>query len=356
MEPSLQHGHRPAAEVYPTVVQPNAQDSAARRRLVGAQGVLAESLAPIGSEHAVGGTGHRILGDPNPRGKESRHEIVLGPVPRGGDDDAAGVQRRHSRKIRGKGHDLLRAREHGQHITAGAADPFGRRPQGLDQCRARGRGGRRLRRKIQTHRSLFAGRGQNPAASVKRQGRCLDVARLPQHVGRRQGRVAAQIDLDGGREPAQPPFRRSARDQEGGLRQVHLRGHLLLPLGRDVVVQQADCGRIAGERCLGKGIHHEHGLVAHWRDSEAGPVVPGRPPRGAATRPRAGKWMITLEALAVSRGAAATGGRAPRPRAAAVYYSLGRDVPSEAACSATASRADRTAKVAGVAARAPGLT
>ncbi len=57
--------------------------------------------------------------------------------------------------------------------------------------------------------------------------RVWKVAVASEHVRGGQGGVAAQVDLDRGREPAQVVGAIGARHDEGRLRQVHLTGHEL---------------------------------------------------------------------------------------------------------------------------------
>ena len=76
--------------------------------------------------------------------------------------------------------------------------------------------------------------------------------------------MAAQLDLDGRREPAQPePI--ALGHQKRRLRQVHLGGDVLHPgrVGRRV--EQADGGRVAAEGPIGEGVdlqelRHGHNL------------------------------------------------------------------------------------------------
>ena len=71
--------------------------------------------------------------------------------------------------------------------------------------------------------------------------------------------MPAQIDFDGGSEPAQCPVGVGGlgqRVRERGLGQVHLGGDPPHPalIGPAVAIQQADGGRVAGERPVGEGV------------------------------------------------------------------------------------------------------
>ncbi len=80
-----------------------------------------------------------------------------------------------------------------------------------------------------------------------------DVAFGPEDVRGGQRRVAAEIDLDRGREPAQAEAVLVAHE-ERGLREVHLRGHRLHPALGARRGQHAHGGRVAGERTIGERV------------------------------------------------------------------------------------------------------
>ena len=80
-----------------------------------------------------------------------------------------------------------------------------------------------------------------------------EVAILPQHVGAREGRVAAERHLDRGREPAKaPPVGRAV--EEGRLGQVHLPRDVLHPPLVARRGQDADGRGVPPERRVGKRV------------------------------------------------------------------------------------------------------
>jgi hypothetical protein len=66
--------------------------------------------------------------------------------------------------------------------------------------------------------------------------------------------VAAQVDLDRGREPPQRPVAVGAGVREGGLREVELGRHALHPRVLGPGLEHADAGRVARERLLGERV------------------------------------------------------------------------------------------------------
>ena len=87
-------------------------------------------------------------------------------------------------------------------------------------------------------------------------GRCIrrQMAFLPQHVGARQRGVAAEVDLDRGREPAQVELAVFPANEERGFRQVHLARHPLHPHGVGRSGQHAHGRRVAAERLAGESV------------------------------------------------------------------------------------------------------
>ena len=86
--------------------------------------------------------------------------------------------------------------------------------------------------------------------------------RLPEDVRAGQRRVAAQVDLDGGREPAQLEVPRLVGDHgpdERGLGEVHLGGHGLHPRRVRGRLEEAHRGRVAGEGAGRERVHMEKG-------------------------------------------------------------------------------------------------
>ena len=65
--------------------------------------------------------------------------------------------------------------------------------------------------------------------------------------------MAAEIDLDARREPPEvEPVR--PRDEKRGLREVHLPGHGLHPVGVPRAGEQAHRGGVAGEGAIGERV------------------------------------------------------------------------------------------------------
>ena len=97
--------------------------------------------------------------------------------------------------------------------------------------------------------------GEEAALGVEpRLPRGWQVPLLPQHVSARQGRVAAEGDLDGRREPAEVETV-VVLHEERRLGEVHLAGDALHPAFVARRWQEADRRRIARERRVGKRIH-----------------------------------------------------------------------------------------------------
>src|SRR5262249_2717696 len=77
-------------------------------------------------------------------------------------------------------------------------------------------------------------------------------------MGRGQGRMAAQVHLNLGREPAQVEMVRLLY-QEGRLGQVHFPGNGLEPLVFSPSRQNAHGCRVPGKRSVGEGVNVEEG-------------------------------------------------------------------------------------------------
>ena len=80
-----------------------------------------------------------------------------------------------------------------------------------------------------------------------------DLAGLPEHVRAGEGRVSAEVDLDGRREPSQVESVRGPIEKRG-LRQVHLAGDVLHPHRVARLGQHTDRRRVAGEGLGGERI------------------------------------------------------------------------------------------------------
>ena len=111
---------------------------------------------------------------------------------------------------------------------------------------------------------------------------------LEDDMGGSQRRMAAQIDLDLRREPAQPP-ECALGHQEGRLGEIVFERDRLQKRIRRPFLQQADGGRVSGERPVRKGVHlverYSHGAAtiaaASRKSSRSGPceVHPDKPER-----------------------------------------------------------------------------
>ena len=77
---------------------------------------------------------------------------------------------------------------------------------------------------------------------------------LPENMRASQRRMAAEVDLDRRREPAQL-VAVLFLVKEGGLRQVHLASHVLQPAGIARLGKDANGGGIARERAIGEGVN-----------------------------------------------------------------------------------------------------
>jgi len=110
-------------------------------------------------------------------------------------------------------------------------------------------------------------------------GQCvrIQVARLLQNVSASQRRMAAQCDLDRGREPAQAEAV-ILPDQERSLRQVHLARDIAHPPLRTGLCQQTDRSGVAAKHPVGEHVDLRQDLphatlLATTKDE---PVTTGR--------------------------------------------------------------------------------
>jgi hypothetical protein len=118
-----------------------------------------------------------------------------------------------------------------------------------------------FRREVELDPFAGAIRRQQAAAGVEARLAADDLF-FPQCVRAGERCVAAEIDLDRRREPAQREAV-VARKQKCRLGEVHLRGDVLHPLGIALPVEQADRGRVALE-CLsreGVDLKEAHGAL-----------------------------------------------------------------------------------------------
>ena len=138
------------------------------------------------------------------RGQEARDEVVPHIIGLARHDHPTRLDRRQPREVRSQIAHGRRQVDLHHHIAATPPDPARRDAERLGQPRGRGRRGRRIGREVEDNPVALARGGQSAAARVEarrlvgRQG-----AGLPQDVRAGQRRVAAQVDLDGRREPAQ---------------------------------------------------------------------------------------------------------------------------------------------------------
>src|SRR6266404_8521252 len=83
VDATLEIEHGAARQHHPVTERPAVELAAAGRDLARLHVGLAEALAPIGHQGAVGGPGHRILGDAGSRREVARDEIDIATL--GGD-------------------------------------------------------------------------------------------------------------------------------------------------------------------------------------------------------------------------------------------------------------------------------
>src|SRR3954469_14444454 len=105
--------------------------------------------------------------------------------------------------------------------------------------------------------------------------------------------VAAELDLEAGREPAQFEIRLAGRvrDGESGLGEIVLRGDRLENLVRQPVVERHDGRRIAGEGPVREGVDLDEGQHLH----SLSPMVSSRSASGlsgSSTWPSGSTWMM----------------------------------------------------------------
>ena len=128
-------------------------------------------------------------------------------------------------------------------------------PQRRSQLCGGGHFRRRLEGEIHLDHVPSAGRSQHAAERVKGDSFIERyAARFPEDMGGRQGRVATQRHLDGGREPAQAESLIFGIDK-GGFRKVHLRGDVLHPAVVAGARQHAHRGRVPREGPIREGVH-----------------------------------------------------------------------------------------------------
>ena len=172
-------------------------------RLAGPQLPFAEPLGPEGHQGAVVGAGHRIR-PPRPRGGEVETKSSLLRSRRRRHHDPrpaapAGRENRGERADRFLATELkqeLGPSRQGLQRLAAKSRPIGRGP-------AQGRQGNA--RKIEPDPLPSRRASNSPLRVAKRMGRSLPPPRLPQqHMGRRQGAMAAQSPPPLAGEPAQP--------------------------------------------------------------------------------------------------------------------------------------------------------
>ena len=153
-------------QAHPVALQPAPYGAAARRHLLGRQRRAAEAPGPVGCQGAVGGAGHRVLGNALRRREETGDEVD--GVPRRGSDDGEGVEPGNAVHVGAQVAHLVLGVEDGEGV-AGA--------QHLDRLGAQRRrqvGGvdvaprlRRPCRKVHRQPVAVAGDGQGPAAAVE---------------------------------------------------------------------------------------------------------------------------------------------------------------------------------------------
>ena len=231
----------------------------------------------------MGRAGDGVLGDARPDREEARDAVHAGEVAGGGDDDApavdggqAGLVGVEPPDVGGVGGDHHQVGASGQHRL----HPVPAEPDGLEQAVGGGPWLRGIGREVHGHPAVGVDRaGEDAAPGVE--------ASTAQHRGGGQGGVAAEVDLHGRGEPAEVVVAVGSPHREGGLRQVHLVGHLLHPPLGGRAVEEADGRRVAGERAVGEGVDDDQvgghsGLLgsAAGQDGPDGLVAVAGPGRG----------------------------------------------------------------------------
>jgi hypothetical protein len=203
----------------------------------------------------MGRAGHGILGHAGAGREIARDEIAVvagccrdhGEAVERGDTREIGLERAHVGLAGEDGEAVARR----QHLAGRGTERAG----DIAQIVARRR---RARREIHPENTAVARHDQR-VADLGLEGDAV----APGHelgeddVRGRQCRMAGQIDLDGGREPAQAESVALALVQgyeERGLRQIVLGGDRLHRRVGQPGVERAHCRRIAGEHAVGEGI------------------------------------------------------------------------------------------------------
>ncbi len=168
--------------------------------------------------------------------------------------DPPARQRPQGVKIGGERANLFLAGELKQELGPGR--------QGLQRLAAEGspigriqlKRSQRDTREVEPDPALFAPGHQLAAASREADGLIFGHRpRLPQHMGRRQGAMAAQVHLHLRSEPAQPVMPLPQLGQKGALREVELRCHGL-QLGVEPRFPQHHHGGVASEGVMAEGV------------------------------------------------------------------------------------------------------
>lgn len=239
-----------------------------RRRLIGADRILAEPLRPIGRQQAMGRSGHRILVDPAARHEDAADDVAV--VARRGRHQQIIAQLAQGREIRLQRADRGSVAIDEDRIAAIAPaclDDVPAHPRRQLRQRLRRAGPGRQRQFIAIART---GHGQHPGMTG---AEAYGIA-PHQHMAARQRGMAAQLHLDRRGEPAQRIIglrivRR--RHGEGGFRQVIFRGDHLQHRIVEPGIERHHRRRIAGEGRVGKGVDLSEAKTGHGDTPDGSP-------------------------------------------------------------------------------------
>jgi hypothetical protein len=232
----------------------------------------------------------------------SRRESRPAASPRGGQGGARGRSARH-RALRGS----LGARGPSRPPAARRRAPAPDR-----RCsRLSPGGGREVERDV-----VADAHGQHARAGVE-PDYVVDQLVLRERVGGRQRRVPTEIHLDGGRELPQVPVAVRAWTRERRLGEVQLCRDALHPGCVRPPLDDADAGRVSGERPIGEGVHdpdsHERPNLPRAHALCAASCSPGRDSEQALLARSRRMWSVSTARSRLAR--AGRSGRGCRRRA-----------------------------------------
>src|SRR5580658_529929 len=196
-----------------------------RRGLESTKLCLAQTIGPVGSQHAMSSTGYRIFGNALRRSEVAADKVEL-PIPRSAHNYTAAVEPSDRSHIRADCPQNLCAFEHSQ-IVEDVAEDFDRHnPKSLRQARRRRDPLGSSCRKVHDITGSCPMHREGSAGRVEHHRRASWLQPLHHHRSTGKGGVPAKRNLRRRREPAQsivPVFAKEKR----GLSQVVLGGNRL---------------------------------------------------------------------------------------------------------------------------------